>query len=234
MEKVVFKDLGRIEYQECWDYQTKLKQELVESKAGSKGVENADPQIHKLLFCEHPHTYTLGKSGSKDHLLIRENELTQQEIQYVEINRGGDITYHGPGQLVGYPIFDLDCFFNDLHKYVRYLEEAVIRLLKTYDLEAIRVEGKSGVWLPPTKDNQPYRKIMAVGIHMSRWVTMHGFALNVNSDLSFFNQIVPCGIAEPDKSVTTLALELGAPVDMEDLKLRLKGIYASLFGYEYL
>jgi len=224
VEKVIFEDMGLVPYQACWDYQTEVKQALIDKKlADKKSDQPALPQRHRLIFCEHPHTYTLGKSGTKDNLLIQDTDLNEQDIQYVEINRGGDITYHGPGQLVGYPILDMD---------VRYLGEAVIRLLDTYGLKAIRVEGKSGVWLPPKGDGQ-YRKIMALGIHMSRWVTMHGFALNVNSDLQFFDNIIPCGIAEPDKGVTTLALELGRTVEMSEVKERLKAIYATLFGFEY-
>ena len=233
MQKVLYQDLGEIAYQKAWDLQQSLVQELIEAKrAAIKEELDYLPKNHHLLFCEHPHTYTLGKGGTEDNLLASSALLAAKGAEFVKINRGGDITYHGPGQLVGYPIFDMDYFFNDVHKYVRFLEEAVILLLTTYGLEGLRIEGKSGVWLAPTQGIQ-YKKIMAVGIHMSRWVTMHGFALNVSTDMTMFDMIVPCGIQEPDKTVTSLSQELGRVVEMDEVKARLKDIYRSLFNFEY-
>jgi lipoyl(octanoyl) transferase len=232
MEIVHFKDLGLISYKEAWDYQTTLLKELVERKLANRdriaAGELPIPQQHYLLFCEHPPVYTLGKSGSTDHLLLDEQSLEQQGFEFFQINRGGDITYHGPGQVVGYPIFDLDCFFTDVHRYVRYLEEAVIKTLALYGLQGIREAGYTGVWL-----DHPKRKICAIGVHLSRWVTMHGFALNVNTQLQHFSNIIPCGIQDEDKTVTSLAKELGHTVAMDTIRQQLKAAFAELFEYEY-
>lgn len=237
MEQVIFQDLGLISYREAWNYQEQCLRELVDNKLSNRvrQKEGRDPlpQQHYLLFCEHPPVFTLGKSGSVGNLLLDEAVLAQFGFEFFKINRGGDITYHGPGQIVGYPIFDLECFFTDVHRYVRYLEEAVIRTLADYDLSATREEGYTGVWLEAT-DALPKRKICAIGVHLSRWVTMHGFAFNVNTNLEHFRYIVPCGISDQDKSVTSLAAELGAHVDMEEVKAKLKNHYAALFGYEYV
>jgi len=223
-------------YREAWDYQQELLAELVARKRTnrrrrSEGSSTA-PQRHYLLFCEHHPVYTLGKSGSAAHLLLDEAGLAEAGFEFYKINRGGDITYHGPGQLVGYPIFDLDCFFTDVHRYVRYLEEAVIRTLIDYGVKSVRMPGYTGVWLEATAD-QPKRKICAIGVHLSRWVTMHGFAFNVQPDLGHFRNIVPCGIDEPDKDVTSLARELGETVAMPAVKQRLKEHFADLFGFEW-
>jgi len=209
-QEVVFRDLGLIPYAEAWDLQTRVHQELIERKAafrkaGNTGIPVLAPK-HTLLFCEHPPVYTLGKSGSMDHLLLDEAALGREGIEFFKINRGGDITYHGPGQIVGYPIFDMEYFFTDVHRYVRYLEEAVIRVLAEYGLAGIRVSGYTGVWLPAAK-GRPDRKICAIGVHMSRWVTLHGFAFNIQPRLEHFQHIIPCGIQQEDKSVTSLALE---------------------------
>jgi len=232
MEIVHIKDLGLISYKEAWDYQTTLLKELVERKLANRDRVAAGelpiPQQHYLLFCEHPPVYTLGKSGSTDHLLLDEQSLEQQGFEFFQINRGGDITYHGPGQVVGYPIFDLDCFFTDVHRYVRYLEEAVIKTLALYGLQGIREAGYTGVWL-----DHPKRKICAIGVHLSRWVTMHGFALNVNTQLQHFSNIIPCGIQDEDKTVTSLAKELGHTVAMDTIRQQLKAAFAELFEYEY-
>jgi lipoyl(octanoyl) transferase len=232
MEIVHYKDLGIIPYQAAWDYQSALLKELVDRKLANReriaAGESPMPQHHYLLFCEHPPVYTLGKSGSADHLLLDEKSLEAQGFEFFHINRGGDITYHGPGQLVGYPIFDLDCFFTDVHRYVRYIEEAIIKTLALYGLEGMREQGYTGVWL----DN-PKRKICAIGVHLSRWVTMHGFALNVNTQLNHFNNIIPCGIQDEDKSVTSLSKELDAPVDMDTVRGQLKAAFAELFDYQY-
>jgi lipoyl(octanoyl) transferase len=237
MEEVIFKDLGSIDYKQAWDFQQGLLNELVGVKRHNRGLQKDDIdfriQQHYLLFCEHKPVYTLGKSGSLDHLLLTEENLNEKQIDFYKINRGGDITFHGKGQIVGYPIFDLDCFFTDVHKYVRYLEEAVIRTLKDYGLNGIRKEGFTGVWLEKT-ETLPYRKICAIGVHLSRWVTMHGFAFNVNTDLDYFNYIVPCGINDADKAVTTLQNELGYEVDLEEVKVQLKKHFKNLFGFVFV
>lgn len=236
MQKVIFKDLGAIDYKEAWDYQQHLLDELVAIKRSNRKLEpdHADWQIQKhfLLFCEHTPVYTLGKSGSLDHLLLSEQELSDRSIDFYKINRGGDITFHGKGQVVAYPIFDLEYFFTDVHKYVRSLEEVVIRTLADYGLQGIRKEGFTGVWLDKT-DSLPFRKICAIGVHLSRWVTMHGFAFNVNTELNYFDNIVPCGINDADKIVTSLKQELGQSVDLEIIKGKLKYHFQDLFGFVF-
>ncbi len=236
MEQVIYQDLGRISYKKAWDYQQSLLREVVDRKLSNRHLDASDPAFsayrHYLLFCDHPHVYTLGKSGSIDHLLLNEKELEEREIEFFKINRGGDITYHGPGQIVGYPIFDLDRFFTDVHKYVRFLEEAIIRTIAEYGLEGIRVDGFTGVWLAG-KENLPNRKICAIGVHLSRWVTLHGFAFNVNSDLSYFKNIVPCGIEDKDKDVTSLAEELGRKIEIEEVKDKVKKHFQELFVFEF-
>lgn len=236
IQQVIFQDLGRMDYQQAWDYQTKLHRELVALKLENRQrmSEGSPPlaQRHYLLFCEHPPVYTLGKSGSATNLLLDEKSLENQGFQFFAINRGGDITYHGPGQIVGYPIFDLDCFFTDVHRYVRSLEEAVIRTLAEYGVEADREQGYTGVWLP-ANERLPRRKICAIGVHLSRWVTLHGFAFNVNTDLSHFQNIIPCGISDTDKSVTSLQQELNRPLDVEAVKTKLKVHFSDLFGFEF-
>ena len=236
MEKVTFQDLGLMPYQEAWDYQTRLHRSLIDRKLANRDRLKAglpsEPQEHYLLFCEHPPVYTLGKSGSMEHLLLDEEGLAKGGFSFHKINRGGDITYHGPGQIVGYPILDLDCFFTDVHRYVRMLEEAVIRTLSEYGIEGHRVKAYTGVWLAAT-DVLPERKICAIGVHLSRWVTMHGFAFNVQPNLRHFHHIVPCGIDDKDKAVTSMAFELGGEVDIENVKERLKHHFQVLFNYEY-
>lgn len=232
MPTVQFQDLGRISYQQAWDYQQALLTAMVARKRRNRDLapdSSPEPQTHHLLFCEHPHVYTLGKSGKIDHLLLNEDGLRERGIEFFKINRGGDITYHGPGQITGYPIFDLDEFFTDVKKYVRYLEEVIIRVLAQYDLTGDRSEGESGVWLEVGTPRA--RKICAVGVHLSRWVTMHGFAFNVNTDLNYFHNIVPCGIT--DKGVTSLQAELGRPLDMATVKAQVKAAYREVFGFEY-
>ncbi len=229
---VQFHDLGNMDYQKAWDYQEKLFAETIAFKTQNRNLakENQILTPNHLVFCEHPHVFTLGKSGKADHLLLNEVTLKELEAQFYKINRGGDITYHGPGQLVGYPVLDLDNFFTDIHQYMRFLEEAVIRTLAHYGIVAGRIEGLTGVWLDHLEQKKP-RKICALGVKASRWVTMHGFALNVNTDLSFFEKIIPCGIA--DKAVTSMAYELGCEVIMEDVKDLLKNNLAELFQMEY-
>jgi lipoyl(octanoyl) transferase len=185
------------------------------------------PPRHYLLFCEHPHVFTLGKSGKEDHLLLDENQLHENHAVFYKINRGGDITYHGPGQIVGYPILNLDYFFNDIHLYLRYLEEAVIRMLADYGITGTRIDKLTGVWIMGNAGGEP-RKICAFGVRCSRWVTMHGFALNVNTDLNYFNHIIPCGI--PDKAVTSMQMELGYEVPVAEVKEKLKQQLCELFS----
>jgi len=229
-KKVKFQDLGLIDYKECWDYQEKLFTEILEVKSLNRKQNKTEKTTNHLLFCEHPHVYTLGKSGDKKNLLVNEDYLKSRGATFHKINRGGDITYHGPGQLVAYPILDLDNFFTDIHKYLRFLEEAVISTLKEYGLESERSKGETGVWLDV--DTPKARKICALGVKSSRWVTMHGFAFNVNSNLSYFGNIIPCGIT--DKSVTSLQKELGREIDMEEVKNKVKSHLIILFEMEIL
>ena len=230
MQQVFFRDLGLIDYKEAWDYQEKLFQEIVDIKSRNrKEGANVETQSH-LLFCEHPHVYTLGKSGDEKNLLVNVDYLKSRGASFYKINRGGDITYHGPGQIVGYPILDLDNFFTDIHKYLRLLEEAVIKTIAEYGVEGERSRKETGVWLDVGKLTA--RKMCALGVRSSRWVTMHGFAFNVNSDLSYFSNIVPCGIA--DKSVTSLQEELGYKLDIDEVKEKLRNHLASIFEMELI
>lgn len=230
---VTFIDLGLSDYKKTWDYQTALFEENIAIKIANRKEENLTRHrvtTNYLIFCEHPHVYTLGKSGSEANLLVNEAILKQQKAAYYKINRGGDITYHGPGQLVAYPIFDLESyFFTDIHKYMRALEEAIILTLGEYGLKAGRVDGLTGVWLDGDTSNA--RKICAMGVKSSRWVTMHGLALNVDTDMRYFNNIVPCGIE--DKAVTSLSKELGRKVSMDEVKEKLKINLANVFDYDY-
>jgi lipoyl(octanoyl) transferase len=229
MQPVVFQDLGLIDYKEAWDYQEKLFNEVVERKLGNRNLPSnlQLPTSNFLLFCEHPHVYTLGRSGDEKNLLASDVDLKKAQATFYKNNRGGDITYHGPGQIVGYPILDLDNFFTDIHKYLRYLEEAIILTLQEYGIESGRIPGLTGVWID-TEDKIRARKICAFGVRCSRWVTMHGFAFNVNTDLSYFGNIVPCGIQ--DKAVTSLAKELGKEMNMNEVKEKVKAHLAELFG----
>lgn len=232
--KVIFKDLKQINYKKAWDYQTKIFQKTVNQKLINRKLEiNHQAPTEKtqnhLLFCEHNPVFTLGKSGDEKNLLISEELLKHFNIEYYKINRGGDITFHGPGQIVGYPIFDLDYFFTDIHKYLRYIEEAIIVTLAEYNIIGSRIDGLTGVWLD-VNDNLKARKIAAIGVKASRWVTMHGFALNVNTDLDYFNKIIPCGIS--DKQVTSMQKELGFKVNFEEVKQKLLLNLASIFDFE--
>lgn len=231
MQTVTFQDLGEIDYKQAWDLQESLLAETVRQKVENRSLEPAQhfPPRHYLLFCEHPHVFTLGKSGAEAHLLADEKKLEEIGATYYKINRGGDITYHGPGQLVGYPIFDLDHFFNDIHKYLRFLEESIILTLAEYGIAAGRVQGLTGVWLDGD-DKIKARKICAFGVRCSRWVTMHGFAFNINNDLNYFNKIVPCGIS--DKGVTSLSKELGREVDINEVKLKVLFHMQTLFEFD--
>jgi lipoyl(octanoyl) transferase len=224
-KKVSFKDLGLIDYKQCWDFQEELFAEILAVKSSNRKENKTVATKNHLIFCEHPHVYTLGKSGDEKNLLVNEDYLKSRGATFHKINRGGDITYHGPGQIVGYPIIDLDNFFTDIHKYLRFLEEAIILTLKEYGLETERSPGETGVWFDVGTTKA--RKICALGVKSSRWVTMHGFAFNVNSDLSYFGNIIPCGIS--DKSVTSLQKELGKEVDMNEVRNKLKAHLIELF-----
>ncbi|MEC8273288.1 MAG: lipoyl(octanoyl) transferase LipB [Bacteroidota bacterium] len=230
MPKVVFQNLGLIDYKEAWDYQEKRFNKILEVKKNNRKENRQDPTLSYLLFCEHPHVYTLGKSGDENNLLVNEGYLKSRGATFYKINRGGDITYHGPGQIVGYPILDLDNFFTDIHMYLRYLEEAVILTLADYGIESTRSDGETGVWLDV--GGEKARKICALGVRSSRWVTMHGFAFNVNCDLSYFGNIIPCGIV--DKSVTSMQKELSKEVDMQEVQHKLKGHLKKLFDFQFV
>ena len=227
--RVEFQDWGTIDYQEAWDKQEALFSEIVNIKSANRTNNTEIITKNYLIFCEHPAVYTLGKSGKMEHLLLDEKGLLDNHARFYKINRGGDITYHGPGQLVGYPILNLDYFFTDIHKYLRLLEEAVILTLADYKITAGRSEGQTGVWL---ESDNPFkaRKICAMGVRCSRWVTMHGFAFNVNTNLADFKNIVPCGI--DDKAVTSMEAELGEKVNIESVKLKLIQYLAELFNME--
>ncbi|WP_318345230.1 lipoyl(octanoyl) transferase LipB [Flagellimonas baculiformis] len=228
-KKVALQDLGHKEYKETWDYQEALFKAIVDTKIRNRREAAGLETPNHFLFVEHPHVYTLGKSGDMSNLLVDEKALEAKGATFYKINRGGDITYHGPGQIVGYPILDLDNFFTDIHKYLRFLEEMVILTLAEYGLKAERSEGETGVWLDV---GTPFaRKICAMGVRASRWVTMHGFALNVNADLGYFDLMIPCGIR--DKAVTSLNVELGQKeVDVEEVKAKLLKHFATLFEAE--
>jgi lipoyl(octanoyl) transferase len=237
-KQVDVRRLGLIAYQEAWDEQERLFATIVNQKLQNRTSPALEQQLtpNYLLFCEHPPVYTMGTSGHAENLLVDEARLTTElGATFFKIRRGGDITFHGPGQLVGYPILDLDNFFTDIHRYMRLLEESIILTLADYDLSAGRIEGAgaerlTGVWLDPTGSNP--RKICAMGVKASRWVTMHGFALNVNTDLSYFNHIVPCGIT--DKAVTSLALELGREVPLDEVSNKVQRHMFTLFDMELI
>ena len=230
-KKIQLQELGLKDYKETWDYQEKLFKEILDIKVKNRR-ENAGMETpNYLLFVEHPHVYTLGKSGDMNNLLLNESQLIEKKATFYKINRGGDITYHGPGQIVGYPILDLDNFFTDIHKYLRFLEEMVIRTLAEYDITGVRSDGETGVWLDV---GTPFaRKICAMGVRASRWVTMHGFAFNINSDLGYFDHIIPCGIN--DKAVTSLNIELGLEkINKAEVKEKLQKHFKDLFEAEFI
>ena len=232
MNKTIqLQDLGKKDYKETWEYQEQLFKGIVDLKIQNRREETNIPTPNYLLFVEHPHVYTLGKSGDLENLLLNEKQLEAKGATFYKINRGGDITYHGPGQIVGYPILDLENFFSDIHKYLRFLEEAIILTLAEYGVESGRSEGETGVWLGA---GTPFaRKICAMGVRASRWVTMHGFALNVNVDLGYFDNIIPCGIR--GKSVTSLHVELGVvKVDEDEVKTKIIKHLATLFEADFI
>ena len=231
-KKVRLINKGLIDYKKCWDFQASIFNEIIQSKIAIRdGKSSSKSTENFLVFCEHPHVYTLGKTGEKNNLLLEESNLKAKGANFYHINRGGDVTYHGPGQLVGYPILDLDNFFTDINKYLRFLEEAVILTLNDFDIDSGRVKGSTGVWID---GNNPFkaRKICAIGVKLSRWVTMHGFAFNINTDLDYFNYIIPCGI--PDKAVTSLEKELGDRQDLSKVQARLVFHLQNLFGFEII
>lgn len=228
-KKVILQDLGTKDYKETWDYQETLFQSIIGTKVKNKRENVGLETSNYFLFVEHPHVYTLGKSGDMTNLLVNEEQLAQKNATFYKINRGGDITYHGPGQIVGYPILDLENFFSDIHKYLRFLEEMIILTLAEYNIKSERSPGETGVWLDV---GTPFvRKICALGVRSSRWVTMHGFAFNVNANLGYFDNIIPCGIKE--KAVTSLNVELGiVEVPMNEVKQKLTKHFISLFEAE--
>ncbi len=237
-QQIIFKDLGQLDYQAAWDYQESLLQENVrkkslvysqESGVNDSGLLTPGSELdtrHHLLFVEHPPVYTLGKSGNIENVLISEEMRSMKGIEFFRTNRGGDITFHGPGQIVGYPILDLEKFYTDIGKYLRNIEEVIILTLAEYGIKGDRSPGETGVWIDPDIKGKE-RKICAIGVRSSRWITMHGFALNVNTDLNYFNFIVPCGIT--DKQVTSLERELGRSMDFEEVKEKVKNNFSTVF-----
>lgn len=243
-QQVIFQDLGLMEYKEAWDYQEKLLQENLRKKSAISSLQLAvnDPHLvqeptancqlqteHYLLFVEHPPVYTLGKSGNIENVLINEEMRSRKGIEFFRTNRGGDITFHGPQQIVGYPILDLEKFETDIGKYLRKIEEMIIATLAEYGIKGDRSPGETGVWIDPDVKGRE-RKICAIGVRTSRWITMHGFAFNVNTDLNYFNFIIPCGIS--NKQVTSLEKELGHKVDMDEAKKKVKRNFEKVFGVE--
>jgi len=230
-KRVFFEDLGLCDYKQAWDHQEELQQKIVRQKTANRdlAIENQKPTDNYLLFVEHPHVYTLGKSGDENNLLVNDVFLKSIGATYFRINRGGDITYHGPGQLVVYPILDLENFYTDIHQYLRMLEEAVILTLAEYGISAGRSEKETGVWLDAVSPAKA-RKICAIGVHCSRWVTKHGIGFNINTDLGYFQHIVPCGIV--GKSVTSMQKELGREVNIQEVKDAFKKHFARLFSCE--
>ncbi|MFT6064922.1 MAG: lipoyl(octanoyl) transferase [Paraglaciecola sp.] len=226
--KILLRDLNIKDYKETWDYQSELLQEIVDIKISNRRNDQQTATKNYFLFVEHPHVYTLGKSGDLSNLLLNEKQLAEKEATFYKINRGGDITYHGPGQIVGYPILDLENFFTDIHKYLRLLEESIILTIAEYGLKGVRSKGETGVWLDI---GTPFaRKICALGIRSSRWVTMHGFALNVNTNLGYFDHIIPCGIK--GKAVASMESELGEKINIEEVKQKILKHFKTLFGVD--
>jgi lipoyl(octanoyl) transferase len=230
MKQIQLLDLGNKDYKETWEYQEELFKEIVDIKIHNRNSNSSLPTPNFFLYVTHPHVYTLGKSGDVSNLLLSEKQLSEKGATFYKINRGGDITYHGPGQIVGYPILDLENFFTDIHKYLRFLEEAIILTLAEYGLKTERSPGETGVWFDV---GTPFaRKICAMGVRASRWVTMHGFALNVNADLGYFDNIIPCGIR--GKAVTSMHVELGREVNEEEVKEKILKHFSVLFESSFI
>ena len=229
MQQIKLLDLGLKDYKETWDYQERLFQSTIQLKIENRKNNTNHKTPNYFLFVEHPHVYTLGKSGNINNLLLTETQLAEKGVSFYKSNRGGDITYHGPGQIIGYPILDLDNFFGDIHKYLRFLEEVIIRTLAEYNIKGERSEGETGVWLDV---GTPFaRKICAMGVRTSRWVTMHGFALNVTTNLGYFDHIIPCGIR--GKAVTSLEAELDIKIPFEEIKTKILKHFSNLFEVEF-
>ena len=237
VQKINYQDLATMRYKDAWNYQETLLQENVAIKTKKRQLEDAgvDHEAlqtqHHLLFVEHPPVFTLGKSGHMENVLLSEESLAEKGIDFFKINRGGDITFHGPEQLVGYPIFDLEKFYTDIGKYLRNIEEVVIKILAAYGIKGERSEGETGVWIDPNIKGRE-RKICAIGVRTSRWITMHGFAFNINTDLNYFNYIIPCGIQ--NKQVTSLEKELGYKVSMDEIKQKAKQYFSEIFECELI
>jgi lipoyl(octanoyl) transferase len=230
MKQIQLLDLGNKDYKATWEYQEELFKEIVDIKIKNRNLTSPIPTPNFFLYVTHPHVYTLGKSGDVSNLLLSEKQLTEKGATFYKINRGGDITYHGPGQIVGYPILDLENFFTDIHKYLRFLEEAIILTLSEYGLKTERSPGETGVWFDV---GTPFaRKICALGVRASRWVTMHGFALNVNADMGYFDNIIPCGIR--GKAVTSMHVELGREVNEEEVKEKILKHFSELFESSFI
>jgi len=232
--KVQYHQLSQLKYSEVWDFQKTLQRNLIQYKRKKEGKDAFNQQIvppGHFILCEHQPVYTLGKSGSIDHLLESDDSLKEKDIEFFKINRGGDITYHGPGQITGYLILDLDNYYHDVHRYVRDIEEAIIVFLAVYGIEGKRVKDFTGVWI---EENGIQRKLCAIGVHMSRWVSLHGFALNINTDLNYFNGIVPCGIDEQGKAVSSLSAELKKEFSIEEVIPELLRAFEQVFGFEII
>ncbi len=229
-KNVKYKSLGLINYEESWKKQESIFNKIIDTKIKNRNLQKEIKTDNYILTCSHPHVYTLGKSGDEKNLLIDKNIIEKENLEFFKINRGGDITYHGPGQIVIYPILDLENFFTDIHKYLRSLEEAVILTLKDYNIESGRIKDYTGVWIDIKSDNP--RKICALGVKTSRWVTMHGLALNVNTDLNFFKNIIPCGIN--DKEVTSISKEVGQDIKIKDVEKKLLNNLSKVFEFKLI
>jgi lipoyl(octanoyl) transferase len=230
MQKIHFQDIGLTAYKKAWNFQNEIFQSIIDIKKSNRDHNTTHSTPNHFIFTEHSHVYTIGKSGDLNNLLLNEKQLSEKGIEFFKSNRGGDITYHGPGQIVGYPILDLDNFFTDIHKYMRNLEEVIILTIKEFGLKGERSEGETGVWLDV---GTPFaRKICALGVRTSRWVTMHGFALNVSTNLGYFDHIIPCGIR--GKAVTSLEVELNKKIDIEQLKVIIKTHFCNVFKAEFV
>jgi len=228
LPEVTIINLGLVDYKKAWDIQEKYFKQAIDRKIAIRNGEILPPPSNYLILCEHPNVYTIGKSGKEENLLLSSEEVKSKEASFYKINRGGDITYHGPGQLVVYPILDLDQFFTDIHKYMRFLEQAVINTLLKFGIQSSRIDGMTGVWIDSALPSA--RKICAMGVKSSRWVTMHGIGFNINTNLDFFSHIVPCGI--DDKAVTSMQKELGIEVDMQEVENTIIEEFKSLFGFQ--
>jgi len=228
LPEVTIINLGLVDYKKAWDIQEKYFKQAIDRKIAIRNGENLPPPSNYLILCEHPNVYTIGKSGKEENLLLSSEEVKSKEASFYKINRGGDITFHGPGQLVVYPILDLDQFFTDIHKYMRFLEQAVINTLLKFGIQSSRIDGMTGVWIDSALPSA--RKICAMGVKSSRWVTMHGIGFNINTNLDFFSHIVPCGI--DDKAVTSMKKELGIEVDMQEVENIIIEEFKSLFGFQ--